>query len=182
MLKSGVYRIDLGNGWFYVGSTCDFNRRERDHRNSLERGDHCNPAMQNVYNKHSQFLFTVLGRYPVDQILEREQVLLDQYCGRPKCANMAPTAGNRLGLKHSDEARARISAAAKRMSPESRAEWIAKVSAAQVGKKKSPEHCAAISAARTGRKRAPFSPEWRAAMSAAQTARWARRRLAESAP
>lgn len=171
ILKSGVYRIDLGNGWFYVGASQRLARRESQHHCELRRGIHCNKILQSVYNKYGQFSFTVLGRYPTDQIVRQEQDLLNKYYGDPKCANIAlvvgkPTSGRKLpddhrakiqkaatGRKHSDETRAKISAVqrGRRASDETRA----KMSAAAAGKKKPPfsaEHRSRISLAKTGTK------------------------------
>jgi group I intron endonuclease len=147
MLKSGVYRIDLGNEWFYVGSSQNVRIRERDHRAELQRGCHGNRIMQNVFDKYGGFEFTVLGRYPVDQIIEREQLLLDQHCQDPKCVNIATVAGTSpmAGRKHSDFSKA-------------------KISASKTGRKLAVEHVAKISAGNKGKKR---TPEWRAALSAA---------------
>lgn len=189
MLKSGVYRIDLGgDGWYYLGSAQDLEKRERQHCGDLKRGDHCNQIMQNVFNKHGAFEFTVLGRYPVDEILRHEQILLDAHCADTKCTNIALVAAGSpmAGRNHTDESRAKMSAstAGSRHTEEARAN----MSAAAVGKKKSPEHCAAmraanlgrevaagtrakLSAAQTGKKMPPRTAEWRAKMSAAQVGR-----------
>ena len=149
VLKSGVYRIDLGGGWYYIGSSQDLIKRERQHLLTLRRGDHGNIVFQRAFDKYGGFSFTVLGYYPAHEILMREQQQLDDHVGRDKCANIAPTAGNCLGVKHTDEARANMSAA-------------------QMGKKHTPQHCSAMSAALTGRKR---SDATRANMSAAQSRR-----------
>lgn len=142
-----------GDGWFYVGSSQDLAKRESNHRSALRRGYHENSIMQRVFDKYGVFRFTILERCPTDQILEREQRLLDTHCIDPKCANMAAIVGPpSAGWKHSDESRK-------------------KMSASQTGLKKpprSPEHRATMSAALTGRKRPPFTPEARANMSAAK--------------
>ena len=188
VLKSGVYRIDLGGGWFYVGSACNLKQRERQHRSDLRRGVHCNQIMERTFNKYGVFTFTVLGRYLVDQILGREQALIDKHCGDPKCANIALVVGSCLGVKRSDEARANMRAAASRRpltTDEARAnmsaarrgkkrppftpEWRANIGAAGLGRKASDATRAKMSIAQTGRKMPPCSPEWRAAQSAAQT-------------
>ena len=202
MIPSGVYRIDLGGGWFYVGSACNLKQRERQHRSDLRRGVHCNQIIERTFNKYGAFTFTVLGRYPVDQILGREQALLDKHCADPKCANIALVVGNpMMGRKHSDATRAAIGAA--QIGRKHTAEARANMSAALIGKKKPPfseAHRAAISAAHMGNKRAPFTEAHRAAMSAAHmgrshkpsdetkkkmsdaaTARWARVREAAAA-
>lgn len=144
MLKqSGVYRIELGNGRFYVGSSVDLRRRQAAHSTKLASGKHRNPIVQSSYDKHGVFEFTVLKLCSPDQVLVFEQALLDEHFNDPKCANIAPTAGNSLGIKRSAETRA-------------------KVAAANIGRKLSPEHRAKIGAAHRGRKRPPFTAEWRA--------------------
>lgn len=188
--KSGVYRLDLGNDWYYVGSSRDLEKRRRRHRRDLQIGNHSNHTMQNVFNKYGYFAFTVLARYPVGEILEQEQALLDTHCGNRKCLNVATVAASPMaGRKTSDSTRAKQSAAmagrhfsadhraalsaawAKRQppSPETRA----KISAGNKGRKYSAERLAKW----TGRK---LSTEHRAAMSAAQMARQARIREAAS--
>ena len=179
MLKSGVYRIDLGNEWFYVGSSQDLSIREREHQGCLERGSHANRIMQNVFNKHGGFVFTVRGRYPADQIIEREQLLLDQHCKDPKCVNIATVAGTSpmAGRNHSEFTKAKISAS--KTGRKLAVEHAAKISAGNKGKKRTPEWRAALSAAGMGHE---VSEQTRAKLSKATKAYWARRRLAESTP
>jgi len=166
VIKSGVYRIDLGGGRYYVGSACDLKRREVVHRSYLRCAGHHNRAAQRAFNKYGVFVFTVLGRYPVDEILLQEQILLDAHFADPKCANFAPTAGNCLGRKCSDATRAKISTANK--GKKRSREHCAAISAAHTGKKLSPEHRAAQTAGRTGMK---YSPSHCAAISASQVGR-----------
>jgi group I intron endonuclease len=187
VMKSGVYRIDLGGGWFYVGSSVDLPKRQRQHIRALRRGDHDNSIIQRVFHKYGTFNFVVLGRFPIDAILEQEQLLLDEHCGDPKCANMALVVGNPMtGRKHSPESRAKMSATRKGRTIS--LEWRAALSAAGKGKKKPPrtleQRAAAslaqagripsdatrqkMSATRKGRAMPPFTSEHRAAMSAAR--------------
>jgi group I intron endonuclease len=146
---AGIYRIELGNGHFYVGSSSDLANRERQHRNGLLRGNHGNPKMQNCWNKYKVFEFIVLDECGTDELLHREQLLIDAHINDPKNANLAPTAGSALGFVHSAATRAKLSALRK-------------------GIPKSPEWRAKLSASQTGRKRGPFSPEWRANLAASQ--------------
>ena len=167
MSKSGTYRIDLGGGWFYVGSATDLNRRRSSHENELRRGVHCNHIMQRVFDKHGGFEFTVLGRYPTGQIIEREQLLLDEHCGDPKCANLAVVAGSPMaGRKASDETRAKVSAAlrGRKVSTETRA----KISSSTTGREVSEVTRTKLSASLKGR---IISTETRAKISAAKTGR-----------
>ena len=184
VLKSGVYRIDLGGGWFYVGSAKNLVKRESQHRSDLRRGVHCNQIMQRAYDKYGQFSLSVLERYPVDEILQREQELLDANISDPNCANISPTAANCLGVKHTDETRSRMSAAwmGHSVSSNTRAKISAtntgykhtdatraNMSAAQIGRTHSDDTKAKIGISKLGKKRPPRTPEHRAAHSAALT-------------
>jgi len=158
VIPSGVYRIDLGGGWFYLGSACDLKRREAVHRSTLRTGNHFNRVAQRVFNKYGEYSFTVLGRYPANEIIAQEQILLDEHAADMKCANIAPMAGNCQGVKHTDHTKRKVSLAGK--GKKTSLETRAKMSAAATGKKKSPEHRAAM----MGRK---CSPETRMKISAA---------------
>ena len=125
---TGIYRIDLGNGRFYIGSAKNLSKREGEHRRELRNGKHGNGIMQRSFDKHGIFEFSVVRLCEINELLAHEQVLLDTHFDDPLCVNMAPTAGNCLGKKHSPETRA-------------------KMSAAKLGKKFSPEHRAKMSAA-----------------------------------
>ena len=177
---SGVYRIDFGNGYFYIGSSVDTAIRKGKHRNDLKHGKHRNRIVQHCWNKYGVFEFTVLEECVKDDLIVREQFYLDQHCDNPKNVNLSPTAGSCLGYKHSAESRAKMSAANKgrKHSAESRAkmsaankgvpksaEHRAKISAAKKGVPVSAEHCAKISAANKG---VPMSAEHYAKLSAAR--------------
>ena len=91
----------------------------------------------------------------------------------------------RRGSRHTAETRAKIAAARKgdkhphkgaSPTPETRAKISAKISAALLGKPKSPEHRAKLSAALRGR---PLTPERRAKISAGVSAAYRSRKAAE---
>jgi group I intron endonuclease len=172
---SGVYRINVGNGRFYIGSAVNLSKRKWNHLSALRSGRHYNSILQNSFDKYGEFDFSVVERCQVDQVIAREQVLLDEHFNDPKCANIAPTAGSSIGRKASAQARANMSASHQNRSTIS-AEHREKLSAAKLGKRFSLETRARMSAAQTGKKR---SPEVRAKMSAAQSARWEQRRAAD---
>lgn len=167
MRCSGIYRIELGNGNFYIGSAINLVRRERDHRYNLRIGNHTNQIMQNCWNKYCIFEFVILEKCEISELLLREQFWIDLYFSDHKNVNIAPIAGSSLGVIHSSKSRANMSAwqKGKPKSPEHRAkiaaankkrvysdELIAKLSAAQKGKVLSPETRAKISVANKGRK------------------------------
>jgi len=175
-VTSGIYRIDLGNGWFYIGSAANLKRRETEHRTELKFEKHCNKRMQNCWNKYGVFKFTTLEECDKSKLLKREQTYLDQHFNDQKNVNLALIAGNpMLGRKHSAETRAKMSAAAKlRASCSVSDEAKANMSAAQkLRAPHSAETRAKMSAANKGRVR---SAEACANMSAATSAAWAVRK------
>lgn len=162
VMNSGIYRIELGNGHFYIGSAVNLRQREHQHRRALKRGDHTNIKVQNCWNKYGVFVFTVLEVCSKAGLIVREDTYLKTFFSNPKNANIAPNAGSPLGVVHSDEARANMSAAKKGKTFS--AEQRANMSAAQKGRTISAEHRANISAALKGR---TCSAETRAILSAA---------------
>ena len=158
MTKSGIYRINLGNGWFYIGSSANMGRRKRNHLCELVAQKHCNQKMQAIYNKYEVFKFEVLFECAIEELIIKEQVLLDAHFTDGKCANICPTAGSTLGYKHSAESQAKMSAAGK-------------------GKTKSAEHRAKMSAAGLGR---IFSDEHRLKLSESGKIRWKKRKENEA--
>jgi group I intron endonuclease len=149
MRSAGIYQIENQiNGKLYVGSAINLQRRWLEHRSGLRRGVHGSPKLQNAWNKYGEenFVFRPLLVCTPADVLMYEQRAIDTY--RP-AYNTCPTAGNSFGVKHTAEARARMSAANK-------------------GKKLSPEHIAAIVAGTKGKKR---STETKARQRVAATGR-----------
>ena len=185
-MTSGVYAIVCQNGHRYIGSAVDVGRRQSCHRYGLRQGNHSNPHLQAAWAKYgeSAFRFTVLEECEPDGLIAAEQSWMDTL--QPEY-NIARVAGSCLGIRCTEEKRAKMSAAAmghvgwmngKRHSLEARA----KMSAAAMGhvgwmngKKHSPETCAKISAANMGRvswtKGKKITEETRAKISAAKKGR-----------
>ena len=145
-MTSGIYRIDLGNDWFYIGSAVDLKKRESEHRRRLKRKNHGNQIMQNVWNKNTIFEFTILERCTKDELLKCEQRYLDKHFDEPKNVNICSISGSILGYIHTPEARKKMSDAAKFRPPPS-AETRAKMSAANKRKLVSAETRAKMSMA-----------------------------------
>ena len=166
--QSGVYRIELGNERFYLGSSVNLLKREATHLQQLKACTHPNRIMQRSFDKYKVFRFTVLELCAAKEVIALEQALLDQHYNDANCANLAPTAGNQLGVKFSAESRARMSAARTgRKGTKHSAETKARLSAA--ARNRSPEHRAKIAAA--NRSRGPMSAQTKARMSAAAKGR-----------
>jgi group I intron endonuclease len=168
----GVYQIqNVVNGKRYIGSaTQSFNTRWSHHRGMLRRGVHDNQHLQRAFFKYGeeslQFSILEVVERP-EECISREQHYLDEF--RPEY-NISPTAGNCLGVRHSDETRKKHSERRKgRPLPE---ETRAKLSALKKGRPLSEECRAASAAARFGSKRRlgkKHSEEARAKMSASHT-------------
>jgi len=176
MKTAGIYRIELGNGWFYIGSAVNLKRRQSNHKSDLVATRHHNPKMQNCWNKYGVFKFTVLEECNNADLLVREQLYLDRHFSDQNNLNLTPTAGSWLGRVHSAETKTKISAALKGRvtSAETKAKMSAAqkgrvASAAQKGRVASAETRAKISIALKGK---PKSAETRAKMSAS----WERKR------
>lgn len=114
----GIYTIiNVTNGRQYVGSSNDIANRWRVHRTRLNAGTH--PAKElvrdwNVYGEE-KFKFEVLyqvpdGAFDEDALHKLEQQYIDSL--KP-AYNTLPTAGDWTGHSHSDEARSKMSEAAK---------------------------------------------------------------------
>lgn len=192
--NSGIYTIrNTANGKMYVGSALNLARRKSQHKWRLVRGTHHSPKLQAAWNKHGEQLFAFEVLEVVerpDDLIEREQhwIELSNAFG-VNGYNMRPIAQSSLGVKLSDSAKAKKSAAlkGKLLSQEHKAKISAglsgrvlseetrrKISEAHAGKPKAPfsdETRAKMSAARAGKKRGPMSAEQRAILSAAHMGR-----------
>lgn len=114
-MKYIIYQIrNLVNSKIYVGSSTEKMDRWSKHKHNLRLGTHHNRHLQSAWNKYGaiNFIFEILEYADKSKLLEAEQYWIDQ----TKCYdrrigyNLNPTAGSPLGLKHSEEARARNSA------------------------------------------------------------------------
>jgi group I intron endonuclease len=112
--NTGIYEIrNTKNGRRYIGSAVNVSKRWRDHIRQLEDGRHHSRFMQRCWNKNGSdcFIFRVLLACEKNDLLMYEQRAIDTI--QPQY-NSAPKAGSQLGLKMSDEAKAKMAAAARR--------------------------------------------------------------------
>jgi group I intron endonuclease len=199
---SAVYAIRCTvNHKVYVGSAANIGARWKAHRRALESGFHHSDHLQRAWDLYGkeQFVFEVI-EFVLDPseliVIEQEWIDRLQSADRNSGYNVSPTAGSPRGVKHSPDARLRMSLAhlGKKLSAKTcdkmsmankgkklTAEHRAKISAAHKGRKKTREHTAKMAAAHRGLKP---SMETRAKMSAAQTGRRCpsetRRKISES--
>ncbi|KKL12012.1 hypothetical protein LCGC14_2540030 [marine sediment metagenome] len=131
-MGSGIYKIaNTVTGDLYIGSAVNTDRRIYRHKYLLNKQEHHNPILQNVYNKHglNNLLFEIIERVEdKNDLLSREQFYLDKL--NPKY-NICKIAGSSLGLKHSEETKKKMSESHKNMSEDTRH----KISLSQRGNK-----------------------------------------------
>ena len=193
---SAIYGIrHMPSGRVYVGSATHLKARWKVHCNSLRKGKHHSRYLQAAWDKYGSdsFEFVVLEIVPEkSRLLDQEnEWITSLQSANPKHGfNMCPTAGSQLGMKHSPEARQKMSKSQKgKVKTESHQLAI---NAALKGRKLSPECKQKLSASHTGtsmskearakmsesRKGKTASPEARAKISASITARHAAAREA----
>lgn len=150
-MSSGIYMITSPSGKRYIGSGVDLRRRWSTHKYRLRLGDHPNPGLRNAWLKYGEegLVFEVIELCDREIVIEREQFFIDTM--KPEY-NVNRVAGSRAGMRHTDEAKRKMSEASKgrKASPETRA----KLSAISRTKRHSPETLAKM---RDGRRK--LTPE-----------------------
>lgn len=113
-VNSGIYRISAADGYFYIGSSSNIDKRWKEHKNKLLANRHENQHMQRRFNKYSQewsfeIIFICSGE---KTLLEKEQEFLNNYFSSEKCMNINPTAskppsakGRKQTLMHKTKAK-----------------------------------------------------------------------------
>lgn len=189
-VQSGIYSIrHRESGKCYVGSAVNFSKRWSGHRRRLAQNRHHSAHLQGAWNKYGPlaFEFVVMERVQVlTDLLVREQYWIDalRVCDRRHGYNVSPTAGSPLGVKHSAETRAKISAAmrGRTVTDETRARLSASAKLRDIAHLHSPESRAKAANARRGRPRPEYvkkllsdqrlgkklPPDWCAAMGKAR--------------
>lgn len=154
-MATGVYAILCSaSGKLYVGSaSVSISKRWADHRSALRFGKHHNRYLRAAWNLHGEgsFLFFVLEECEPAQCIPREQFWIDHLHSADRAIgyNLRPNAGNNLGHRHTEEARANMSAALSRRVR--RKESYDKIAAVLRGRKHSPEVCAYMSQCQKGK-------------------------------
>ena len=80
-MYSGIYRIHFGGGRSYIGRTCNLVKRKKQHLNSLRRGTHPNPHLQNAFRKYGEEVleFKVVLFCRKEECLKWEKFFLDSF-------------------------------------------------------------------------------------------------------
>lgn len=138
-----VYRVfNVVTEQFYIGSAVNFRRRRWEHIDSLKKGTHHCVKLQAAWDEYGQdaFEFEVLEEVPDEEVLRIEDTYLVQHAGHERCYNTAlstmqpsstaaatrekirasmkrlyaePSKHPRFGKAHTEETKAKISAAKK---------------------------------------------------------------------
>lgn len=158
---SGVYKISskAKPHRYYIGSSVCIRRRWAGHLHDLRQNKHHSPKLQHHYNKYGEgdLEFTVIETCDRCNLIVQEQFFIDTY---NPWFNVLPNAFSCLGMKHSDEAKAKISESNRRRSVSE--ETKNKIRDAHIGKRLADETKIKMSAIRKGRK---FSDEHKAKIS-----------------
>jgi group I intron endonuclease len=155
LIRTGVYSvINLTNGKQYIGSASQsFKIRWGKHISELKSNTHHSAPLQNAFNKYleTNFIFTILEFCSKEDCLIREQHYLDTFrtYDRKFGYNVCITANSRLGVKSSEETKAKISQSntGKKRSDEVKA----KMKGVGLGRRKCPESVARSAAAHRGK-------------------------------
>jgi len=112
-MESGIYKIEIiTEGKLYVGSAKNIEKRKKEHFNALKNNAHKNKHLQNAWNKYGEnnFQFNVLECVEPTSLIAREQYYIDLHKSydRKLGYNIAPKAGNTLGVIPSEETREKI--------------------------------------------------------------------------
>jgi len=115
LLQTGVYAIiNVVNGKRYIGSAAkSFAKRWWCHLAQLRGGYHHSRHLQRAWDKHGEqsFRFEVVERCLAGDCLAVEQRWLDKLrpFDRGRGYNISPTAGSSIGVKFTDEVKAKLS-------------------------------------------------------------------------
>jgi group I intron endonuclease len=112
-MESGIYIIEnLITSKIYVGSTSNLEGRKGRHFSSLRKNKHHNKHLQHSFNKYGEanFKFSMLEKCQIEVLAIREQHYIDNLMPG---YNKRLIAENNQGLKHSEEAKKKISTAHK---------------------------------------------------------------------
>lgn len=115
MKYPGIYLIiNLYNNKFYVGSSKNLWERKLRHFRDLKNNKHKNIHLQNSYNKYGKEYFIMVMIEKIDDkkdLISREQYWIDTLnaCNKEIAYNICSKAENKLGHKHSEETKKKMS-------------------------------------------------------------------------
>lgn len=104
-----IIKSKAKNTRVYIGSSCSFEKRKREHINKLRKNNHHSPKLQRHFNKYGLSdleISTLIELESADDLLMHEQINIDKFNPYFNCCKIA---GNTKGFKHSDETRKKMS-------------------------------------------------------------------------
>lgn len=116
---SGVYKItNIINNKVYIGSAINIRIRKNSHKYMMLNNCHHSEHLKNAVNLYGyeNFIFEVIEIVKdINELIDREQFYIDEYKSYDSKYgyNICPKAKNKLGVKHSEESKLKISKARK---------------------------------------------------------------------
>ncbi len=162
---SGIYRfLCVVSGKCYVDSSAHMAARKAEHLRDLRNGKHASKQFQNSWNKYGAdaFRYEILEEVHAADLFLREQYWIDHFRSEDKAHgfNILPAAGPPLGIKRSDETKAKMRASRRnRVEKPFSDEHKANLSKSLIGNQRtkghrlSAEHRAKLSAVSKGKPR-----------------------------
>lgn len=115
-MNSGIYMIlNLINNKYYIGSSHNLYKRWHTHKSTLKHNKHDNSYLQKAWNKYGELNFKFFVLEYTNELLIREQYWIDKLLciNRKLSYNLRKLANTNLGIKFSEETKAKISASNK---------------------------------------------------------------------
>ena len=110
-MLSGVYKIkNVINNKLYIGSSLNVNKRIKQHKRSLLKGNHHSVKLQRSYDKYGEnnFKYEIIEETYIENLIIREQHYIDLFDCYNNGYNSVEFAGSNLGMKHSDSTKDKI--------------------------------------------------------------------------
>jgi len=108
-MNSGIYSLkNIITGDEYIGSAKDFDERRYEHFRTLKNNTHFNIYLQRAFNKYSSdnFIFKRIFYCEIPDLIDNENLFFKLFS--PKY-NICPVANSRLGTRHSEKSKNKIS-------------------------------------------------------------------------
>lgn len=115
--RAGIYKIsNLVTNKVYIGSSVDMTKRMKQHFTKLRNGAHSSIKLQNSFNKYGEasFKFEPLLMCANYDLLLYEQRAIDVFNAVEDGYNIAPKAGNSLGIRRTVATKLKVSSSIKR--------------------------------------------------------------------
>lgn len=139
----GVYAIVCyHSGKWYIGSSCNMERRFREHIKFLNQGKHINKHLQFAWNKHggNSFFLLVIERVETNLLIIKEQFYLENIHNLYNIALKADCPPNHTGYKDSPETKIKKSIAQRGLKKPACHRISSRLT--KLGKKQTPKHIA----------------------------------------